>query len=119
MHSFSAKYSRDKFTFPNIVPVLSPSGRYDIMTELQLKFKGERGHDSELFQLREHTKLFLAGAVPSAEDNDTPETLESKSKDAVGKELEDEVEALAEAEAQNDETVTEAQVDEPTQTLDC
>ena len=105
------------FVYGICVPVLSPSGRYDIMTELQLKFKGERGHDSELFQLREHTKLFMAGAVPSGEDNDTPETL--KSEDAVGKELEDEVEALAEAEAQNDETVTEAQVDEPTQTLDC
>lgn len=106
------------FVYGICVPVMSPTGRYDIITELQLKLKGKRGNDSELVQLREDTKHYVAGALPSHEDSDMPKKLESD--DSVDKDSENRDEAVAEADSQDDdEIVAGARVKESTHSLDC
>ena len=87
------------FVYGICVPIVSPTGRYDFIAELRLKIQEKRGQDSELFQLREDTKRYMLGGLPSSE-KDTAENLES---DDEGNALEKGVEPFA---IEEDETLT-------------
>ena len=56
------------FVYLVCVPVLSPTGRYDIFTEFKLWLKQRRGRDSELFQLREDTINNLQEGPPVVQE---------------------------------------------------
>jgi len=72
------------FVYFICVPVLSPTGRYDILTELYLSMKLKRGQESELVQLREDTKLYVQGELPMT--SETPKKLGSDSEAGTGSE---------------------------------
>jgi len=52
------------FVYFVCVPVLSPTGRYDVFTEILLKVKQRRGQESELFQLKQDTISYLQEGSP-------------------------------------------------------
>jgi len=70
------------FVYFICVPVLSPTGRYDMFTEFFLGMKLRRGHESDLVQLKEDTKLFVLGELPTVVE--TPKKLESDESEGGG-----------------------------------
>jgi hypothetical protein len=74
------------FVYGLCVPVLSPTGRYDIFTELYLKFVTSQGKESELFQLIEDTTKYCAGGelVEEADEKYVEEAGDEKAKDLDG-----------------------------------
>lgn len=65
------------FVYGLCVPVLSPTGRFDPITELVLKVQARRGKESSLAQLKEDTIKAAQGTLEIAETT-KPQTIDDK-----------------------------------------